>query len=120
MDQAARAAAEAAGERARQLAERRERLLSGAGSTDDDVREATLSAALSLWRAKSAHMRSGLAHDRAAIAHDRAAAAKEAQAIRATEPDSTVLLAEAEAHRRAARDDREAAHRDRSLAAEED
>jgi len=51
------------------------------------------------------------------MTHDRAAALKEDQASRARGPVVTRLLAEAAHHRRAARDDREAAEHDREEAA---
>jgi hypothetical protein len=116
MDATPLAAAEAAGERARQLAARREQLSSGASSTEADVLEAGRSATVSAWRAKAAHTRAGLAHDRAALAHDRAASALEHRALTAAEPKGRLLLHEAEAHRRAARADREAAEEDRRRA----
>ncbi|GAA2032570.1 hypothetical protein GCM10009740_23380 [Terrabacter terrae] len=119
MEATPHAAADAAGERAQQLARRRDELLSGAGSTDADVRAASRSAELSVWRARAAHARSGLAHDRAAMAHDRAAAVLERQALHMEEPRKSILLNDAAAHRRAARADRLAAEQDRGHVTDE-
>lgn len=114
MEATPRAAADAAGGRARELAERRAELLAGVGSTPADVHAAIQSAERSAWRARVARARSALAHDRAAVAHDRAAAALEEQASRSGEPKSSILRNDANAHWRAARADRAAAEADRS------
>jgi len=113
MEATPRAAADAAGDRAQQLARRRDELLSGAPPSDGDVLAAARSAERSAGRARTARMRSVLAHDRAAVAHERAAMALERQALHMEEPRRSILLNDAAAHRRAAGADRLAAAEDR-------
>lgn len=113
MGEPAREAAEAAARRIKELVTRRQRLLEGEPSTDEDVREAERSAEASLLRARAAHTRSGLAHERAAEAHEHVATAKEAQADEANETEAANLRRDAERHRAWARQDREEADKDR-------
>lgn len=113
MEATPRAAADAAGGRARELAQRRAELVAGVGSTPADVLAAMQSAERSEWRARVARTRSAVAHDRAA-AHDRTAAALEKQASGSGEPKKNMLLNDAEVHRRGARADRAADEADRS------
>ena len=113
MEATPRAAADAAGGRARELAQRRAELVAGVGSTPADVLAAMQSAERSEWRARVARTRSAVAHDRAA-AHDRTAAALEKQASGSGEPKKNMLLNDAEVHRRGARADRAVAEADRS------
>ncbi|WP_374970407.1 hypothetical protein [Terrabacter sp. BE26] len=119
MEVTPRAAADAAGERAQQLARRWDELLSGARSSGDDVLEAARSAEWSARRARAARTRSVLAHERAAAAHDRTAAALERQAPRTEEPRRSILLNDAAANRRAARVDRLAAEQERGRSTDE-
>jgi hypothetical protein len=118
VEDSARVAAAAAAQRIRELIARRQRLMDGAPTTDEDVKEAQRCAQQSLSRARLAHTRSGLAHERAADAHEHAATAKEELAGCVDEIEAARLRQEARVHREAAAGDRRAARLDREHAAE--
>lgn len=98
---------------------RRQRLLAGAPSSQDDVRDAERFAAEALRRAKLAHSRSSLAHERAALAHEHVASAMEALAARnGNDVAAARLRQDARIHRDAAALDWDAAEKDRRTAEE--